>query len=269
MGVAKSAVKRGADAIDFVSRPPSGLTVLIYHRVGRRSPTEIDLAPALFDEQMAYLQAHHRVVTLDQALDELVQGNERGDDPVVVTFDDGTADFADEVVPVLDRHGVPATLYVATEFVEDQQMFPDDGKPVSWAALSDALATGLVTIGSHTHTHALLDRADVSVVRDELDKSIDLIGDRLGVTAEHFAYPKAVDGSPAAVREVRDRFRSASLAGTKRNRYGSFDPYRLWRSPIQQSDGMQWFRRKAAGGMWAEDALRRGLNRYRYRGKTS
>ena len=47
------------------------------------------------------------------------------------------------------------------------------------------------------------------------------------------------------------------------NRYGA-DPYRLARSPVQYSDGMRWFRHKAAGGLGLEDTLRRVLNRGRY-----
>jgi len=269
VGVARQLVKRSADVVDFVARPSAGVTILIYHRVGGRTPTEVDLPRELFDEQMAYLQQHHRVISLDDALVELSTKPVPGDSPVVLSFDDGTSDFADEAMPVIARHRVPVTLYVATRFVEDQVMFPDDGKPVSWAGLADAVSTGLVTIGSHTHTHALLDRAELLAVRDELDTSIDLIGERLGVRAEHFAYPKAVPGPPSVDLEVRKRFRSAALARTRRNRFGTTDPYRLWRSPIQVSDGMQWFRRKANGGMRAEDTLRRGINRYRYRKKSS
>jgi hypothetical protein len=69
---------------------------------------------------------------------------------------------------------------------------------------------------------------------------------------------------------VRERFRSAALAGTRVNPYrnGSrsraADLYRLARSPIQVSDGMQYFERKLAGGMGLEDTVRRALNRVRY-----
>ena len=52
------------------------------------------------------------------------------------------------------------------------------------------------------------------------------------------------------------------------NRYGA-DPYRLARSPVQYSDGMRWFRHKAAGGLGFEDTLRRLLNRGRYASATT
>jgi peptidoglycan/xylan/chitin deacetylase (PgdA/CDA1 family) len=185
---------------------------------------------------------------------------------VSLTFDDGTADFVDEALPELVAHGVPAALYVATDFIEAGRMFPDEGRPASWAGLSDALSTGLVTIGSHTHTHRLLDRVDGPEAAQELDRSVKLIEDRLGVSCQHFAYPKALLGSPAAEQEVRTRFRTAAIAGTRPNPYGQTDHHRLHRSPIQVTDGMRWFRQKAAGGMSLEDDLRRLRNRRRYSG---
>jgi len=101
-------------------------------------------------------------------------------------------------------------------------------------------------------------------VADELDRSIGLIGDRLGVAADHFAYPKALPGSPAADAEVRQRFRSAAVAGTVPNEFGRTDPYSLSRSPIQVADAMRWFTHKAEGGLGLEDRVRRRLDRRRY-----
>jgi peptidoglycan/xylan/chitin deacetylase (PgdA/CDA1 family) len=204
-------------------------------------------------------------VSLGDALEQLAAPDApSAGSSIVVTFDDGTADFVDEALPILVRHRVPATLYVATDFVEHEHEFPAGGKPVSWAALRDACATGFVSVGSHTDTHRLFDRISEADAARELDCSIELIGDRLGRPALDFAYPKAVPGPPEIARLVRDRFRSAALAGTRVNPWRATDPYRLARSPIQVSDGMQFFDRKLAGGMTLEDSLRRTLNRVRY-----
>jgi peptidoglycan/xylan/chitin deacetylase (PgdA/CDA1 family) len=262
---ALGAVKRVAAGVDRLTPARPGVVVLLYHRVGRRSSVEVDLPRSLFAEQMAAVAG--RAVALDDALTALARPAPTvGTSPVAVTFDDGTADFVDEAVPVLVEHGVPALLYVATAFIDEGRSFPDAGTPASWSALADAVSTGLVTIGSHTHTHALLDRAAPAEVAEELDRSCRLIEDRLGVAAAHFAYPKAVAGSPEAETAVRARFRSAALAGTRPNRYGATDPYRLARSPIQLSDGMRWFEAKLDGGMALEDKLRQVINRGRYAG---
>jgi hypothetical protein len=96
-----------------------------------------------------------------------------------------------------------------------------------------------------------------------------LIAERLGVVPRHFAYPKAVAGSPEIDAAVRTRFQSAAVAGTRPNRYGTTDPYRLARSPVQRADGREWFERKLAGGLRLEDDVRRWANRVRYIGATT
>jgi peptidoglycan/xylan/chitin deacetylase (PgdA/CDA1 family) len=242
-----------------------GTVVLIYHRVGGRSALDVDLPVADFDRQIGRLAHDGHTVRLGDALATLSGRADANAREVVVTFDDGTADFVDAALPVLVAHQIPVTLYLATDFVEDQRPFPDDGQPVSWAGLRDACATGFVEVGSHTHTHAVLDRLPPGRVCDELDRSKELIEDRLGRPCLDFAYPKALPPSAAAALAVRERFRSAALAGTRPNRPGSTDPYRLARSPVQRSDGTRYFERKLAGGMAFEDSLRRAANRWRYR----
>jgi peptidoglycan/xylan/chitin deacetylase (PgdA/CDA1 family) len=267
--MALRAMKTLAAAGDRVRPPTPGVVVLIYHRVGGASGTEIDLPAEAFDEQMAWLAASGRVVTLDEAVDRLAAGDERpatdGEDPVVVTFDDGTADLADIATPILERHGVPATVYLATRYVDEGLAFPDDGTPLSWDAVRDMAATGLWTIGSHTHGHLLLDRLPPAEATDELDRSKALIEQHVGEAADHFAYPKAVAASAEVEPLVRARFRSAALGGNRPNAYRGTDVHRLARTAVQVSDGGTWFVRKAHGGMALEDSLRRGLNRVRYR----
>ena len=263
-------VKGAAAAVDVVRPPRRGIVVLLYHRVGRRTASEVDLPTDLFDAQLDVLAATGRVAPLDACLDALAAPDlPDASDPIAITFDDGTADFVDLALPRLERRGLPVTLYVATAFVEEGRAFPGDGAPASWGALRDAQSTGLVTVGSHTHRHTLLDRVPGREVEDELDRSSGLIRQRLGSTPAHFAYPKAVAGSAVADAAVRARFRSAALAGTRPNPYGRTDPYRLARSPIQQADGMSWFQRKLDGGMGLEDRLRTLANRRRYAGATT
>ena len=266
----RQAVKAAAAGVDLLQRPREGVVILIYHRVGGASGLELDLPLGPFEEQVEMLAATGRVLPLGKALAHLSGPADGADDadggggPIVLTFDDGTADFVDHAVPVLERHRVPVTLYAATSFIDEGTPFPYEGRPVSWQGLADACSTGLVDVGSHTHGHQLLDRLAPDKIAEELDRSIDLIGEHLGRAPLDFAYPKALPGSDAADRAVRQRFRSAALAGTRPNLVGATDPYRLARSPIQRSDGMRWFERKLRGGMAAEDTLRRILNRRRY-----
>ena len=260
----RRALKAAARFADRLRVRSPGVVVLLYHRVGADTGSEVDLPPALFDDQLAAIAASGRACTLTEALDRV--GGDGPADGIVVTFDDGTADFVDRVVPALDRHGVPATLYLATGFVGAGTEPVSGGRALSWSALADACSSGLVDVGSHTHGHLLLDRATPVEAATDLDRSVALIGEHLGRVARDFAYPKAVAPSVANGALVRERFRSAALAGTRANVAGRTDPYRLCRSPVQVSDGMGYFAAKVAGGMALEDDLRRVLNRVRYAG---
>lgn len=264
--VAKRFVKQAAIACDAVIKPPSGVTVLIYHRVGGGSDSAVDLPLSTFEDQLEHLVRHHRVVPLDTAVEELAGPAADGvSSSVVLTFDDGTRDFDEVVVPALVRHRVPATLYLATQFIDEHVDFPWGAPPTSWAALRDAVSTGLVTVGSHTHSHRLLDRLEPPAIETDLDRSVELIGAQLGSAPQHFAYPKAVPGSPAAEVAVRRRFRSAALASGRVNRPGRTDLHRLWRTPVQRTDSAEHFAAKAAGGLRLEGELRALLARARYR----
>jgi len=266
--IAKQLLAQG----DRVVQAPPGVTILIYHRVGGGSDSEVDLDVDAFRRQLEHLRDHHHVVPLD-AVPALVDAGDAGDAGgadrhVVITFDDGTDDFCDHVVPALVEYELPATLYAATQFIDEGIDFPWGAAPTTWAALRDAVATGLVTIGSHTHTHALLDRAAPADIGAELDRSIDLIAAQLGAPPAHFAYPKALPGSEAAEAEVRTRFSTAALARSRVNRPGRTDLHRLWRTPVQRSDGHDFFVAKAAGGLRLEGELRDLVAKAKYRGAT-
>lgn len=268
---ARAALRQVAIAADHVLPSGPGVTVLSYHQVGGPRPGSVNLPVGAFAEQMAALASQDlgcEPVTLDHAVATLAAGSRPATDQVVITFDDGTADFVEHAVPILAEHGLPATLYLATAFVEERRSFWDDGSVLSWSGLRDAVATGLVSIGTHTHTHVLLDRADAAAAVRELETSMRLVEERLGVTPLHFAYPKAV--APARGSEtdlaVREKVRSAAIAGGRVNRFGSTDLWRLARTPVVAADDLGAFARKVRGGLRLEGEVRERVDRVRYRG---
>lgn len=264
---ARRAVKAASRAWDALRRPPTGVTVLIYHRVGATGGGQMNLTPQVFGRQVEWLAANRRVVDLDTAVAE-IGGAGPVPPGVALTFDDGTADWVDVVAPILVRHGVPATFYLTTGYPDGDLPLPDGERAISWSGVAELVASGVASIGSHTHTHRLLDRLQPVEIADELDRSVDLIAEHTGASPAHFAYPKAVEPSGAARQAVRSRFRSAALAGTRANVAGD-DPLSLHRSPVQAADSFDDVRRKVDGGMGLEDSLRRAANRVRYLGKSS
>lgn len=265
----RATVKRAAVVADRVGAERRGIVILLYHRVGAGTNSQVDLPPGLFDEQMSMLADSGRAMSLDAALATLDEPEPPARNPVVVSFDDGTGDFVDIAVPILEHHAIPATLYVATRWIDEEEPFWGDGTPLGWGGLAEAVATGLITIGSHTHAHLALETTAVRVAAADLDMSIDLIRDNLDIDPRHFAYPKAIPPRAATESIIRDRFASAALAGNRVNPHGATDRHRLGRTPIQTSDGMRWFAHKLDGGMRLEGRLRELLDRRRYAGAES
>jgi peptidoglycan/xylan/chitin deacetylase (PgdA/CDA1 family) len=102
------------------------LSILAYHRiVAEPDPLFPDEASAKeFDWHLAVLGRWFTVLPLREAAARLRDGTL----PVrsaCVTFDDGYADNVTVALPILQRHGVPATFFVATGFIDGGRMWND------------------------------------------------------------------------------------------------------------------------------------------------
>jgi peptidoglycan/xylan/chitin deacetylase (PgdA/CDA1 family) len=103
---------------------PGRVHVLTYHRVAERAdwpdlyPGLVSDAPAAFAEQMEYLARSGRAVSMEQVLAAARGDAELPPGAVTVTFDDAYQDFAECAWPVLERLGLPVTLFVPTDYAD-------------------------------------------------------------------------------------------------------------------------------------------------------
>jgi peptidoglycan/xylan/chitin deacetylase (PgdA/CDA1 family) len=118
-------------ALEHFDRRSDRIRVLAYHRVDDPE-AEPDLDPGLvsatpkdFGAQVELIARHYHAISLPDLM--AAQRGERTlpERAVLLTFDDGYRDFAEQAWPVLRRAGVPAVLFVPTSF-------PDRPGPGFW-----------------------------------------------------------------------------------------------------------------------------------------
>ena len=120
----------------------------MYHRVSfvQNDPWGLAVDPERFEEQIAYAKQHRSPMSVDEFVERL-RTNTLPADAIAVTFDDGYRDNLINAKPVLTRYGIPATLFLATGFV-------DQDTPFWW----DELATMILASTQAVHEqHVLAD----------------------------------------------------------------------------------------------------------------
>jgi peptidoglycan/xylan/chitin deacetylase (PgdA/CDA1 family) len=231
--VVKRAIKRAAGwiavAIDKCHLPDSQNSgcILMYHRTAdlRFVDPQYDdwnVQPDTFEEQMAAICEYANVVSLAE-LPKLLRSRESRFKPIVcVTFDDGYANFRTNALPVLHAYGIPATVFVVTSLVGRNQPMPFDAwsrkngasfpseasRSMDWNELERCIQSGLVTVGSHSHTHSKGAHCSPSQLLEEAEQSRYELLTHLG--PDHslaYAYPygsvRLGEVTDAYVRAVR------------------------------------------------------------------
>jgi peptidoglycan/xylan/chitin deacetylase (PgdA/CDA1 family) len=177
------------------NKPP--VTILMYHQVGHFSDPKKHRASycdaGRFRRQMAWFHfCRYNVIRLADACEGLFGGKPLPPRAVVLTFDDGCANFREHAWPVLKKYNFPATMFTIAGML---------GKTTSWmegdagrTALLDAAAVrelhkdGL-NIGSHTLNHVHLAECPPEKAREEIFASKARLEDLLGVPVPDFCYP--------------------------------------------------------------------------------
>jgi peptidoglycan/xylan/chitin deacetylase (PgdA/CDA1 family) len=102
------------------------LSILIFHRVAAQ-PDPIfpdEMHARRFDEVCGWLKSWFNVLPLDAAVAHLKAGTLSAR-AACITFDDGYADNHDVALPILMHHGLSATFFIATSFLDGGQMWND------------------------------------------------------------------------------------------------------------------------------------------------
>jgi len=193
----------------------------MYHVIGERgeTPARFVVPIGAFERQMAWLaRLRFNVLRLEDAARALLAGEPLPPRAVVLTFDDGTRDLLTLGLPVLQRHGFPATAFVVTRAMGTQIAWTEHpgiaGRQIlTW---EEALQLEpLVSLEPHTRTHPSLVTLDDTELAAEIGGSRADLHERTGRSHDFFAYPYGhYDARVAAATEAAGFAAAASvLAG--------------------------------------------------------
>jgi len=166
--------------------------VLCYHDIGvdPKNATDYYVSPGLFASHLEWIRAWGlTIVPLAEIVDRLAAGRDL-DGLVAITFDDALVGVKEHATPLLHTAGVPATVFVVTDVLGvDPPFWPGAARTMSAAELQTLTDTGLITLGSHTRSHASLPDVDPGEREAELIGSRAALEALTGTTVDLLAYP--------------------------------------------------------------------------------
>lgn len=168
--------------------------VLLFHRVDDRYPGDpLTCSRREFASYCGFLRRYYDVVPLGDLLERLRSGADLSS-CVVITFDDGYRDNYETAAPELVRHGLPATFFIATEFIGSSTVpwwdahLPDPSEWMSWDQVRQ-LGTGGFELGAHTENHVDLGVVGPEEAQREISGSRDRLARETGRVPRFFSYP--------------------------------------------------------------------------------
>ncbi|HEV8177261.1 MAG TPA: polysaccharide deacetylase family protein [Gemmatimonadales bacterium] len=152
--------------------------VLCYHAVSETWPDPVAVTPAQLERQLTFLQRRGFVAT---TFSDAVAAP-AAPRTLAVTFDDGYRSVIDHAFPILERLGIPATVFVPSLYADSPQPsfwrgknlgrwldgpFDAELHGLDWEQLRRLIAAGW-EVGSHTRSHPHLTKMSPATVEEEI-----------------------------------------------------------------------------------------------------
>lgn len=248
-------------ASPFMRCLPNGqlrIPILMYHSISEEDESRkhgyyrVSTSPSVFASHMAYLHRHGYQTLGPRNLTEFLEsGAEAAGKLVLITFDDGYADFYRNAFPVLREFGLTATVFLPTAHVGNTTITFKGRDCLTWSEVRELQMHG-ISFGSHTVTHPQLRNLANDAIERELTDSKQTIEENTGYTVDAFAYPYAF---PQHDDDFKARMRGMLLQAGYQSGFcttvgrlgGASDPLFLERLPVNGSDDAAFFDAKLRG----------------------
>lgn len=156
------------------------LVVIYYHEVveSGRGFSYQKIEKDKFEQQMKYLQEHHYQTLLFEDL-----GKPLPEKSIIVSFDDGFKSVYENAVPIMEKYGIKANIYLPTNYVGNDDHF------MTWDMVRELQQTGNFEFAAHTHNHVDIRTLDEENMRSEVKLSTELFQNELEAEPSAFCMP--------------------------------------------------------------------------------
>jgi len=176
-----------AGEVDDAQQGPAQIRVFMYHHFGLEDTyPSTSVSKEQFRNHLDYIKEHeYTVLPLGAALERLYSDKDMPAKTAAITIDDGYRSVWDNAVPLLEKYGYRATIFVSTGYV-------GGGGYMSWEQINSLEAKGF-EIGNHSHAHAYFVNKPKGEIADafeqDLKTSHDQFQKHLGRVPDLYAYP--------------------------------------------------------------------------------
>lgn len=191
--------------------PSAKLSILIFHRVLAQTdplfPSEATVQS--FGWQMALLKSLFNVLPLPEAVSRLKAGSLPAR-AAAITFDDGYADNYTHALPILQKHGLHATFFIATAYLDGGRMFNDTVIESVRNTKLDRLDLSDMQLGKHELGSTA---AKKQAIHQILPKIKYLLPDEREAAAARVAVRAEVENLPGDLMMTTEQLKSLHAAG--------------------------------------------------------
>lgn len=215
---------------------PEGIFVPIvsYHSVSRSEDFEdgYTISPVELEKDLVYLRSEgYTPVFVEDLINFVHLGKTLPEKPIILTFDDTTSDFYENVLPLLEKYDFKATLSVVGSFAESS-----DPRRLNCTQIKEIYESCRVEISNRSYSLCSLEKRRGATINEgesyesyrsvllcDLEKNQRFLFENCGALPKVFTYPFGLVSEPS-LRIVKNAGFKASLGGSHGENYITSDP---------------------------------------------
>lgn len=169
----------------FLKRKKQKTALLLYHSINN-IPHNLSISSSVFEKQLLFFKNNDFNFLKSEDLDNSEKlFNKKS---VLITFDDGLEDNFTIAAPILIEYNIPAIFFIPIYFV-GEKFIREDFNCMDWDQIRELAKNPLFEIGSHGLSHRKLTKLSVEEVKNEAEKSKEILEKELGIVVKSFAFP--------------------------------------------------------------------------------